>query len=67
MGLAASIRRSPPVWCARAARWTNSDQFSVRVGDRFHLFFGPVGPLHPYVVAPVDIDVLDAVVVQEQL
>src|ERR1035437_8820365 len=31
------------------------------------MFFGPIGSLSPHVVAPVDVDVLDAVVVQEQL
>ena len=43
------------------------DQVRVAVGDRFDLLFGPVGPLDPHVVASVDVDVLDVVVVQEQL
>ena len=67
MGLALSIRRSPPVWCARAARWTSSTRSSSESAIGFDLFFDPVGPLDPHVVAAVDVDVLDVVLVEEQL
>src|SRR5664280_919478 len=43
------------------------DEFLVGIRHRFDLLFGPIRSLHPDVVASVDVDVLDAVVVQEQL
>ena len=43
------------------------DQIRVAVRDRLDPFLGAIGAFHPHVIGPVDVDVLDVVLVEEQL
>ena len=67
MGLALSIRRSPPVWWARAARWTSSMSSSSESAMGSTCSFTPSARLTHTRVAAVDVDVLDVVLVEQQL
>ena len=43
------------------------DQVRVAVRDRLDPFLGAIRAFHPHVIGPVDVDVLDVVLVEEQL
>ena len=67
MGLALSIRRSPPVWWARAARWTSSMRSSSESAIGSTCSLTPSARLTHTLVGAVDVDVLDVVLVEQQL